>query len=83
MQQIIFTKTLKIGKINKTTQLATEVYEFFQKQLSYPQICGLIKQKGSEGVYWAMNEVKQEGAKNPIAKFLYLIKQQHIEFKEI
>lgn len=73
----------KKRKITKEQELANQVYEFFNRRISYPRIMVIIKMTGYQSTYIRFNEVVKGNARNRLALFLWLSNQERATFKEL
>ena len=72
----------EVKKANKNIVLADEIYQYFNKQMSFPRIMTEMKRKGAQFVYDTFLEIKKSGAKNHIALFIWKLNQVKIDLKE-
>lgn len=66
---------------SKEQALADEIWKFFNKELAFPRIMKIIKDKGYQATYIIYNEVKKTAAKNRVALFLWKIKNEEIKWE--
>ena len=83
MEQITFTRRLERGKTgSERHELCKEIYEGLHKQVPFPQLLGLTKNKGLR----CMREVWQETMKSNFPHkaplFLKKIKQEKTTWKK-
>lgn len=70
-----------MGNPNGDNVLADQIYFHFGKQLAFPRIMKIIKEHGRKATYEIWNEVAKGDSKNPIALFLWKIKQNKITWQ--
>ena len=74
----------KKSRINSREQeLATEIYEFFKKELPYPRIMKAIRENGFQCIFEIFSEVKRPLVKNPLALFIWLVNKNRTIFKKL
>lgn len=60
LQKLEFKKFVKVEKkLNKNTELAKEVYEYFGKKIPFPRLMYMIKNWGYQYTYETFNECKK------------------------
>ena len=62
--------------------LATQIYEYFYKKISFPMLMKTIKTKGYQFTYEIWNDVRQSNARDPIKLFIWMIGETQIKFVE-
>ena len=62
---------------NSADALADEIYNFFNKKLSYPLIRKYIKENGEQAIYEIFKETKDKG----IGLFIYVVNKDRTKFK--
>lgn len=77
-----YAKKFKVGNPNQDHATADIVYQGFSKQIRFPLIMVFIKNHGRQFVYETYNSIRQSKAKNPVALFLWYMKNNHVELKE-
>ncbi len=70
------------SRMTKEQSLAEEIWRHFGKELSYSRLMTLITRYGWQWVFECYQHVlKAEKCKNPIALFLWRVKQAKVELK--
>ena len=68
-------KRFVISKSNKNKVYADEIYEYFGRQIKYPVLMVMMKNKGPQFVYDTYLEVKKSDCANSVALFMWKLKQ--------
>lgn len=76
-----YLKKFKIGNANPDHFVADQIYRGFGKKLPFPRIMAIIKNHGRQFAYETWNEIRQGKSRNPVALFLWRIKENKIELK--
>ena len=70
-----YASKFKLKKQSPAQTLATEVYEYFHKELSFGRIMKLIKENGDQCVREVFIETIKANVKEPIGLFLWSMKK--------
>lgn len=71
----------KVGNPNEDHYVADQVYVYFGKKLAFPRIMSMVKTHGRQFVLQTLLELKSSNSKNPVALFLWKVKQNKIEWQ--
>ena len=80
MDKLLFNKAFKFGYISEERNLADEIFEYFDRKLSYGVIRKFINEKGKIFVRETFDKVRKE-SKNPLGLFIWIIGKQEIVWK--
>lgn len=75
-----YLKKFTIGNPNKNHALADQIYNYFGKKIAFSRIMRIITEKGYQATYEMWNEVRKSDAMNPIALFLWKVKNVKIKW---
>lgn len=70
----------KVGNPNPDHVVADQIYNGFGKKLAFPRIMSIIKSHGRQFAYQTWSEISKGDAKNPVALFLWKVKNNKIIF---
>jgi hypothetical protein len=77
-------KTAPVRKVfTREQELADQIYFYFNKKLAFPRIMKMIKDKGYQGVFESLKEVRAGNFRNPLSMFVWKIGQQKVVFTEV
>jgi hypothetical protein len=77
-----YLKKFKIGNPNQDHFIADQIYQGLGKGLPFPRIMAIIKSHGRQFAYETWNEIRQQNVRNPVALFLWKVKNNKIKFHE-
>lgn len=81
MQKENYLKKFKIvNKLNEDIYVATELYEFFNKNLSFPRIMKIVQENGKQWGINTLNEMKKSHFRNPASFFIWKAKKEKTIF---
>lgn len=82
MEKEKFMSRFKVGKSNPDQIVADQVYQGLHKKLHFGRIMHIIKTHGRDFVYRTWNEIRQGDCKDPLALFLYKVKNNKITWQQ-
>lgn len=81
MKKAEYLNKFKVGNPNEDHYVADQVFQYFGKRLAFPRIMVMIKQHGRHFILQTLLEMKSYSPKNPVALFLWKVKQNTIQWK--
>lgn len=83
MNKESYLKKFKVGgKPNEDHYIADQCFNYFGKKLAFPRIMSLIKLHGRQFVFQTLQEVQHSNPKNPVALFLWKMKQNKVQWSD-
>ena len=82
MNKAAYLQKFKVGNPNQDHFIADQVFQGFKRKLSFGRIMQIIKTHGNQFVYNTWNDIRQQNCRNPIALFLWKVKQNKIDWKK-
>jgi hypothetical protein len=69
-------------KLTKNGVLATEIWTWFSKRISFPMLMGMIKSYGYQAAFEAYSELKKQG-RCSVPLFVWMVGKDKIKWKEV
>lgn len=83
MNKESYLKKFKVGgNPNQDHFVADQVFKFFRQKLAFPLIMRMIKIHGRQFVFQTLQEIQHSNPKNPVALFMWKMKQNKIQFTD-
>lgn len=71
-----------MGNPNRDHFVAAQIFEGFGRRIAFPRIMAIIRDHGRDFAYGTWNDVRQGGARDPAALFLWKVRQNKFEVSE-